>query len=543
MGVLNEMPADDRRRPRCLAALGALALAVGMAAANADEAPAEAQRKVDIAEYVVRGNSVLDARAIEEAVYPFLGPQRSMQDIEGARDALQDAYQSRGYQSVYVELPEQQVADGVVYLQVSETKVGRVRVVGAKHYSPKDVREEVPALVEGAVPDFDKVQSQLADLNRTPGRQVVPLVREGQRQGTMDVDLKVEDKKPWHVNLGLNNDRSADTKELRSVVSIGHDNLWQAGHQISLTWFTAPQNRDDAEVWSGSYTVPLDERWSVQASGYKSDSDVATVGGTNVVGRGHSYGLALTYSLPPSATWSHALSMGVDFKDFEERVVLGGSEDRVPLKYAPLTFSYTGFRYTESSQTGLGLSLVAGTRKLFGYGSDDNDFFYKRYLSDSSFGALKGDLNHTQTFAGDWQAGAKAAFQLSSGPLISNEQFSAGGATSVRGYLAAEATGDDGAMLSLEARTPSLSRWLGKAGSPYLEEWRFYLFTDGAHLRVQEARPEQQEDFTLASVGIGTRMRLGEWLSGSVDWALPLRDGPNTEKHDSRVHFSVQANF
>ncbi|MHA6192883.1 ShlB/FhaC/HecB family hemolysin secretion/activation protein [Pseudomonas wadenswilerensis] len=537
------MPAGDRRRPRCLAALGALALAVGMAAANAEEAPVEAQRKVDIAEYVVRGNSVLDARAIEEAVYPFLGPGRTMQDIEGARDALQEAYQSRGYQSVYVELPEQQVADGVVYLQVSETKVGRVRVVGAKHYSPKDVRDEVPALAEGAVPNFEQVQSQLADLNRTPGRQVVPLVREGQRPGTMDVDLKVEDKKPWHVNLGLNNDHSADTKDLRSVVSIGHDNLWQAGHQASLTWFTAPQKRDDAEVWSGSYTVPLSERWSVQASGYKSDSDVATVGGTNVVGRGHSYGLALTYSLPPSASWSHALSLGVDFKDFEERVVLGGSEDRVPLKYAPLTFSYTGFHFTESAQTSLGLSLVAGTRSFLGYGSDDEDFAYKRYLADSSFGVLKGDLNHTRIFSGDWQAGAKAAFQLASGPLVSNEQFSAGGATSVRGYLAAEATGDDGAALSLEARTPSLSGWLGKGASEYLEEWRFYLFADGAHLRVQDTQAEQQDDFTLASVGIGTRMRLGEWLSGSVDWALPLRDGPNTEKHDSRVHFSVQANF
>ena len=541
------MPAGRRPRKRCLATLGALALAVGMSVAKAEEAPAEAnaaaQRKVDISEYVVRGNSVLDTRAIEEAVYPFLGPQRTLQDIEGARDALQAAYQSRGYQSVYVELPEQQVADGVVYLQVSETRVGRVRVVGAKHYSPLEVREEVPALAEGAVPDFDKVQSQLAGLNRTPGRQVVPLVREGQRPGTMDVDLKVEDKKPWHVNLGLNNDHSADTESLRSVVSVGHDNLWQAGHQASLTWFTAPQNRDDAEVWSGSYTVPFGERWSVQASGYQSDSDVATVGGSNVVGRGHSYGVALTYSLPPSASWSHALSVGVDFKDFEERVELGGSEDRVPLKYAPLTFSYNGFHFTERAQTGLGLSLVAGTRSFLGYGSDNDDFDYKRYLAKSSFGVLKGDINHTQGFDGDWQAGAKVGFQLASGPLVSNEQFSAGGATSVRGYLAAEATGDDGAMLSLEARTPSLAGWLGKGAGEYLEEWRFYLFADAAHLRVQDAQLEQEDDFTLASVGVGSRLRLGEWLSGSVDWALPLRDGPNTDKHDSRVHFSVQANF
>lgn len=131
-------------------------------------AGAEPQRLVDINEYVVRGNTVLDNRAIEAAVYPFLGPQRSLGDIEGARDALQAAYQEKGYQSVYVELPEQQVSGGVVYLQVTETTVGRVRVVGAKHYSPVELREEVPALEEGKVPDFAQVQRELAQVNRTP---------------------------------------------------------------------------------------------------------------------------------------------------------------------------------------------------------------------------------------------------------------------------------------------------------------------------------------------------------------------------------------
>ena len=79
----------------------------------------------------MRGNTVLEARDIEKAVYPYLGPDRTLSDIEAAREALQTIYQERGYQSVYVDLPEQQVADGIVFLQVSETKVGRVRVVGA----------------------------------------------------------------------------------------------------------------------------------------------------------------------------------------------------------------------------------------------------------------------------------------------------------------------------------------------------------------------------------------------------------------------------
>ena len=242
-------------------------------------------KPVDVNEYFVRGNTVLDARAIEEAVYPFLGPDKYLKDIEAARDALQKAYQDRGYQSVFVELPEQKVEDGIVYLQISETKVGRVRVVGAKHYSPVEIREEVPALQEGQVPDFAKVQTELAQINKNPGRQVMPLVREGQRPGTMDVDLQVEDQDPWQATLGLNNDYSADTEKLRSVASLGYNNLWQLGHSISLTFFTAPEDTSNAKVWSGSYSAPLSERWSVQFSGYQSHSNVATPGGSNVLGK------------------------------------------------------------------------------------------------------------------------------------------------------------------------------------------------------------------------------------------------------------------
>nr|WP_217435329.1 ShlB/FhaC/HecB family hemolysin secretion/activation protein [Pseudomonas aeruginosa] len=527
--------------------IGCLAVALSCASL-ADEAPpaaagAEPQRLVDINEYVVRGNTVLDNRAIEAAVYPFLGPQRSLSDIEGARDALQAVYQEKGYQSVYVELPEQQVNGGVVYLQVTETTVGRVRVVGAKHYSPVELREEVPALEEGKVPDFAQVQRELAQVNRTPGRQVLPMVREGQRPGTMDVDLQVEDKNPWHASIGLNNDYSADTRHLRSVVSLGYDNLWQLGHAISLTYFTAPQDQDNAKVWSGSYTAPLSQRWSVQLSGYQSDSDVATVGSMNVVGQGHSYGVAAIYSLPVTGLWSHSFSFGVDFKDFEEQTRIGGNNDKVPIKYAPLTLGYNGFRYSERSQLGLGLSLVAGTGSLLGYGDDDEEFDRKRYRAKSGFGVLKGDLNHTLTFGGDWQVATKAAFQLASGPLISNEQFAAGGATSVRGYLAAENTADDGYLLSQEWRTPSLGRFLSKRAGGYVNDWRFYVFAEGAQLRLQDALPEQDDDFSLASVGIGTRAQLADWLSGSLDWAFPLLEGTNTDKHDSRLHFSVQASF
>lgn len=264
---------------------------------------------VNINEYIVRGNTVLDPRGIERAVEPFLGPGKTLADVEKARDAVHALYQQAGYQSVYVELPEQQVSGGVVLLKVQQTPIGQLRVVGTRNESPGRIRERVPALAEGKVPDFDQAQKELTALNEGGRRQVMPLVREGQVPGTMDVDLQVEEKSPWRASAALNNDHSADTEKLRLSASLAYDNLWKRGHSANIGVYLAPEDTKQAKVFSASYTMPFEGTpWSLEASGYTSDSRVLNAGGqvgtgtgTNVIGNGHSIGLKLNYRLAGSS--------------------------------------------------------------------------------------------------------------------------------------------------------------------------------------------------------------------------------------------------
>jgi len=539
VAALTGQQAALAQAPATPAAQAAEPAAVAPTAGADAAAEATALRPVDIQEYIVRGNTVLDARSIERAVTPFLGPRRTMKDIESARDALLAVYQARGYQSVYVDLPEQQVTGGIVFLQVSETKVGRVRVVGAQYNSPLEVRDQVPALKEGAVPDFNQAQAELAQLNRGGKRQVMPLVRQGAIPGTMDVDLKVEDGSPWRLSAGLNNDYSADTKHLRASASLSHDNLWQLGHVASVSFYGAPEDLNQTQVWSGSYMAPIrGSNWSLEASGYKSDSNVATVGGTNVLGKGHAFGFKATYTVPNSGAWWHSMSIGVDFKSNEEALRLGATGDSSTLKYAPITLAYSGFMQGERSQYGVGLSMVAGTRSFLGYGSTVQEFDYKRYKASPSFMVLKADLNGSYTFEGDSQLGYRLAGQMTDSPLVSGEQMAAGGANTVRGYLSSEATGDYGLVGSLEYRTKPLNYF-----NPWVEGWRVYAFADAAQLHLRSPLPQQTEEFTLASVGVGTSFRLGTSVSGKLDLGYPLRNGPRTERRDLRVTFNINATY
>ncbi|MBM0106358.1 ShlB/FhaC/HecB family hemolysin secretion/activation protein [Steroidobacter sp. S1-65] len=528
--------------PTLIAAVSVALLALNsVAAAQAQQAEAAAQtdaRRFDVAEYVVKGNTVLDARSIEKAVTPFLGPQRTLQDLEAARDALLAAYQAKGYQSVYVDVPQQPMTGGVVYLLVSETKVGRVRVVGAKYSSPLAVRDQVPALKQGEVPDFNQAQAELTALNRSGARQVMPLVKQGSLPGTMDVDLKVEDSKPWRTSMGLNNDSSPDTEDLRALASLGYDNLWQRAHSASVSFFVAPQDPDETNVWSASYIAPIGANWSLETSGYISDSDVATVGGTTVLGKGHSVGLKATYTAPMTGAWWHSWSAGVDFKDNDEALTFDNAGDFVPLRYAPITVAYSGFTQTERLQLALGSSAVIGTRSFFGYNSNSAQFDYKRYKASPSFLVLKSDVNATYTFGNELQLGLRLAGQITDSPLVSSEQIAAGGMNSVRGYLSAEATGDYGVVGSLEFRTMPLN-WF----TPWVDSWRAYVFTDAGHLRITDGLPEQDSEFTLFSAGLGTTFRIAQYITARLDVGYPIETSLRTERDEPKVNFSLNASY
>ena len=259
--------------------------------------------------------------------------------------------------------------------------------------------------------------------------------------------------------------------------------------------------------------MPLSNRWSLQFSGYKSDSNVATIGGTNVLGKGHSFGVSATYSMEPQGEWYNSLTMGIDYKKFDETTRFGNNEELIPLKYLPFTFSYNGYRYSESSQSSVGLSIVGATRSSFGIGSDWKEFDDKRYRASPSFAAARRRHPHAQPVR-RLAAGLRGAFQISSGALVSNEQFCRG-ATSVRATWPPSAPATT-VLGSVEWRTPSLARWLG----PNVNEWRFTPSPTPPPCACAK-RCRSRTPATRWPVGLGTRMQVLDWLSGSLDWGYP----------------------
>lgn len=500
-----------------------------------DGASQEAHR-FDVMEYRVAGNTTLPTARIEEAVYPFLGERRTIQDVEKARLALEQAYHDGGYLTVFVNLPEQKVEGGVVRLEVMEGKVDRLKVTGSRYYSLDHIKALAASLNEGNVPNFHDVQQELTDLNRDPGRRVTPVLRAGRIPGTVEAELKVEDRLPLHASVELNDRYSKGTSKTRLSAAVRYDNLWQEGHSLNLNLQVAPENTDESKVLVATYVAPLSSGNTLAAYAVASDTDVTTVGGVNSLGKGTILGLRYVMPLRQRPGLFHSLSLGVDYKDYQDTQRFLGQDNNLPITYMPFSVGYDLTLAGEKSQTQIGLSSIFSLR---GVVSDEAEFAAKRTGGQADFIYFKADVKQNWQLPHGLGLQARLGGQFSGSPLISNEQMAAGGADTVRGYPESTALGDRGFQAGMELHGPSLAKSLSDA----LDELHVLGFVDGARLSYLDAGVGQQSSFSLASVGLGLRFRAKKAFSGSLDYAVALRDAGSVKSGDERLHFRLGAEW
>jgi len=488
----------------------------------------------DIYEYVIDGNSVLGEEIIENTMAPFLGEGKTLKDVDGARAALEDAYHKAGYLTVLVTIPEQGVDTGTVALHVTEGGVDKLRVVGAQYTLPSEIKAKVPELAEGNVPNFNKVQEQLNALNRNADVKVTPILRAGTLPGTVEVQLDADDQLPLHGSVEYSNRQTPNTTASRLSASLRYDNLFQRGQSLGLTIQTSPERSTDARVLAANYLIPVGSAGdAVTISGVHSRSEFASLAnapGLGLLGNSDSLGLRYATSLAAGIDYAHSLSAGLDHKRVGQDLLLsegGGSSSLI--SYTPAVVSYSGRSFDAERNSGLDATLTAGLRGLLG--NHDDAFAAKRLGASASFMALRTSVQHTESL-GHWSLIGKLDFQLASGPLVSNEQFSAGGAESVRGYREGERTGDGGARISVEVRTP---QWRpGGVNSDW--SWTGLAFFDAARLHTQQVVAPQPANENMRGTGLGMRMTAPRGLALEVDAARALVDGDGTRSGDKRVH-------
>lgn len=510
----------------------------------------------DVLEYVIEGNTVLPPDLVERTVSPYMGPGKTLKDVELAREALEKAYQDAGYLSVVVALPNQQLrGDGEVRLEVIEARIDKLTVSGAAYHRPQLIKDQVTSLQPGSVPYFPQVQTQLAGV-QTGHLQITPLLTGGDEPDKINMDLKVQDNLPLVGSIELNNRQSYNTSRGRLSAVASYGNLFQLGHRLGVSWQYAPWRPADSNTLTLIYGLPLSPVDDLSFSATKSDSDtpVRVGDGGNTLTRGEFYGLRWQRTLP-ARQWpvQHNISAALDNKLSDDETVLVDTlgTKKPALRYTTVTLGYgltwlpsEGESLTVSTTANMSNSALAGRRVDCDGRANTEQFECKRYGARPDYLAWRLSMDYTTPIWGGWRLNASVDAQAASGPLVSGEQYSLGGDDTVRGYYDYEQAGDGGWNTRLELVTPPWS---------FMDSWQMtgLVFGDRGSVSLQEPLEGQVSHANLGSAGLGLRIKGVKGFQLAMDAALPIfetqraeQDGlQTTTKRQWRVHVRASQSF
>jgi hemolysin activation/secretion protein len=516
-----------------------------------------------VREYQAEGNTVLSMDKINETVSPYLGPQQRVSDVEKARSALEQAYRDAGYPTVLVAVPEQTIENEVVRLTVIESTLGAVKVVGNRYISTASILNDLPSLRPGKLLYEPVVLKELDGVNSHSDLAVTPILQVGSAPGTVDLQLKVNDRFPLHGNIEWNNRGTPNTPRQRLNASVQYTNFFGLDRVLSFQTTQTPQEGNKVRVYGLSYVTPL--KWSghlLALYAARSDSQAAMDGSTlpvfpgeiSITGDATILGARYILSALSDQNTNYQISFGIDYKRLGESDAsfpgpLGSALVSDQLNYSPLSISYTGQRLGGDGITKFSASLrgyiagmvPGGAKEDFaGDPSDPLNHPPNRAGSTGTFAVLQAGIERRISLPQGFGLSMGLDGQWATEPLVSAEEYFAGGVDTVRGYVENEVLGDDATRARVEVTTPPLTKFFP---SKIKENLWLMAFYDVAYLWVKDAPSGQKDYFQLGGTGFGLRYRLTNYTETRLDQAWALRDGIITQKGDSFTHLILRMNF
>lgn len=209
--------------------------------------------------YELEGNTLLSLEILTPIFEKYTGDAVTFDTIRVALAELQLAYRNRGFMTVSVGLPQQQLTNGIVRVKITEGRLMDVVVKGNKHFRTENILRALPSAHTNALLNALVFQQELDRANANGDRQIYPVISPGPEPGTSVLELRVKDRLPFHLHMELNNYATPNTPDLRMNLSGVYNNLWQRDHQLGLQYSLTPESLKsrDGALPDGSDAPPL----------------------------------------------------------------------------------------------------------------------------------------------------------------------------------------------------------------------------------------------------------------------------------------------
>jgi hemolysin activation/secretion protein len=455
---------------------------------------------VSVKQFRFDGNTLLTTEQLAPVVASYLDRPLDFSQLQAAAAAVADTYRAAGW-VVNAYLPQQDIQNGIVTIQIIEAVFGKLRMEGA-------APQRVPASQIESI--FSAQQSSGASLNAgrldrallladdLPGVSVAGTLVAGTRTGETDLILKTVDESPVVGDATLDNTGARSTGDKRLAANLYLNSPFGFGDQASANLIHSEGN----DYLRLAYGIPVgSDGWRIGANASHLAYDLVTseFAGLNAKGTSDTAGLEASYPILRSRLANLYLYLNYDHKKFDNESG-GATTTRYTIDAASIALNGNLFdNWGGGGANSANLTLVTGSR--------DNDVG----VTDDHFTKLRYSLSRQQVITSDLSFFAQLSGQESNDELDSSEDFYLGGANGVRAYPSSEGGGDSGMMTNLELRW-KLPQGLTLTG-----------FHDYGHIRNNDAA----KSYSLKGYGLSLGWHAPFGVNLKATWARRVGNNPN----------------
>lgn len=403
----------------------------------------------------VTGASSYPTDTLVALLQPWVGKRLDIAGLNEAAGALTRYYQRQGHLLTYAYIPAQRVADGVIEIAVLEGKLDAVQIVTAQEVRLRDevVQAHTDRLAtnpEQARPVLlPEVERQMLLLNDIPGVAARAAFTPGSSTGGADMVVSVAEDEPLALRLELDNHGSRSTGETRAGAGVQLRDLFGWGDQTQLRALVS--SRSGLVSGSLGTLVPVGGDGfrigaSVSRLSYQLAGSFRNLGAT---GSANTAGAEVSYPFIRSADTNLSVRLAGEYKQLRDEVQLIARSFPKRNKTVDLTVAFDQ-RDGWGGVSAARVTASMGSLRLLDDEQRAQDAAGLR--TERAYRKLGVQLVRQQQLGGPFSLVLRAAGQASGGNLDSSEKFSLSGPAAVRSYAPGEASVDQGALLSLEAR-------------------------------------------------------------------------------------------
>lgn len=468
----------------------------------------------------------------------------TISELQKVTDEITRVYRSAGYILMRAYIPEQRVTDGRVTIRILEGELEKLVFEGNQSYSDEVLAAPFEGLV-GQPVNREEIQSALLTMGDYPGLTFNSVFSPGDTMGTAQLGLNIEQEKGFEGTLWLDNYGSTHTGEYRLWVDAAYNNVSGAGDRLTGRVLKTMGDGEGSNTYYGfGYQRPVFGprnllSFDISTNAFQGGGALADL---NLQGESSMMSTALRRSFVRSRDMNIEGRFGLSLKESSSSIY---SLDLGTDKITVLTLGGAADFRGGSGYTQTALQYSQGLAGALGAMDEEGDGNPSRTggsgePAGGDFGKLNLQLTRWQWFPSvpllrNQTLLARVEAQESSDLLVSMEQMSLGGPTSVRAYPPSEYMVDSGHFVSLE--------WIARSGNAVegelLNGLQVSVFYDYAAGELNDPRANDIKSPDIQGYGLSVQVAPKKEYIARLEVATPAKEPDPSNDRDPQYFFKL----